>query len=86
MIPPRRKLEKFVMATALRVRNAAKMTALWVPRKADVVVNVAIKADKITTRLVTEPSTNPATTSMIGSFFNRRLSHSLPSFWPCGVN
>ena len=69
VMPPRRKLEKLVMATALRVRKAAKMTAFMLFRKLDVDVNVAMKADRITTRLVTEPSTKSSNDFHDGFFF-----------------
>ena len=80
VIPPSRKLEKLVMATALSVKKAAKTIVLGFPKNVVLAVNVAMKAEIITTKLVIEPSTKPATTSMMGSFFKRRLSHSLPSF------
>ena len=51
VMPPKRKLEKLVMATALNVKNAAKITALILFRKVEVVVKVAMNADNITTRL-----------------------------------
>jgi hypothetical protein len=38
-----------------------------------------MKAERVTVSPVIEPSTNPATTSMIGSFFNNKVCHSLPS-------
>ena len=37
-MPPRRKLVKLVMATALKVRKAANMTAAVLPRNVEVVV------------------------------------------------
>ena len=49
VMPPKRKLEKLVMATALNVKNAAKITALILFRKVEAVVKVAMNADKITT-------------------------------------
>jgi len=79
VMPPRRKLEKLVMATALNVRNAAKIVAFIVN---GFPTNAAITAERITTIPVIEPSTKPATISSMGSFFSRRLSHSLPSFSP----
>ena len=78
MIPPNRKLEKFVMATAASVRKAANVAVL--------VAKPAMNAERITTRPVMEPSTSPATTSRIGSFYNSKLRHSLPSLMPCSVS
>ena len=48
VIPPRRKLEKLVIETALKVRKVAKITAFVVAKKVEVVVSVAMKADKMT--------------------------------------
>ena len=78
VMPPKRKLEKLVIATALRVKKAAKTVTE--------VANAAMKAERMTTIPVIEPSTKPATISKMGSFLRRRLSHSLPSSSPRFVN
>lgn len=78
VMPPSRKLEKLVIATAASVKRAANVA---VPSD-----KPAMKAERTTTSPVMEPSVNPATTSMIGSFFNNRLRHSLPNFAPCSVS
>lgn len=44
VIPPSRKLEKLVMATALSVKKAAKTIVLGFPRNVVLAVNVAMKA------------------------------------------
>ena len=82
VIPPKRKLEKLVTATALSVKRAAKTIVFGLPSNVELAVIVAKNAERITTKLVIDPSTKPATISMMGSFLSRRLSHSFPSFWP----
>src|SRR5665647_1022275 len=72
VIPPSRKLEKLVMATAVSVKKAAKTTILG-SRNIVLAVNVDMKVERITTKLVMEPSTSPATISIMGSFFSRRF-------------
>jgi len=52
VIPPSRKLENPVIATALNVSNAAKMRVLGSPSNVLVPAKVEIKAERITTRLV----------------------------------
>jgi hypothetical protein len=54
-----------VIAIDDSVRNAAKAAAFT--------VKPTMKAGRMTTSPVIEPSTNPATTSMIGSFFKQAL-------------
>jgi hypothetical protein len=65
------------MATALNVKNAAKTTVLGLLKKVLLALNVTRKAEIITNKLVIDPSTKLATTSMIDSFFRIKLSHSL---------
>ena len=77
VFPPNRKLVKFVIATADKLRIAANAAIL--------IVNPAIKAERIATSPVIEPSVKPATISNIGSFFRRRLLHSLPICKPFSV-
>ena len=77
VIPPSKKLEKFVMATAVKVRKAAN-AAVRIARPAK-------NADRITTKPVIEPSVKPATISITGSFFRSKFSHSLPSLTPSFV-
>jgi hypothetical protein len=78
VIPPKKKLEKFVTATAVKVKKAVKIT----PRMEEntpLAVTVDTKAEIVTTRLVIDPSTSPATTSRIGSLLRSRLCHSVAS-------
>lgn len=72
VIPPSRKIEKPVIATALNVNKAAKIRVLGSPSNVLAPVKVDMEAERITTRLVMDPATKPATTSMIGSFLSRR--------------
>lgn len=59
VIPQSKKLEKLVTATALRVKKAAKTTVFEFSKNVVLAVNVAINAERTTTRLVIEPSLNP---------------------------
>ncbi len=77
VIPPKRKLEKFVIATAASVRNAAKVV-VGMPK-------LPITADRITTSAVIEPSARPAIISSTGSDFPKNFCHSLLSCRPCTV-
>ncbi|MBS7614392.1 hypothetical protein KEJ18_01460 [Candidatus Bathyarchaeota archaeon] len=78
VVPPSKKLEKFVIATAANVSNAANMV-VWTAWP-------AIKAERMTTSPVIEPSAIPATVSRIGSLFRRRFRHSLLSLFPLSVS
>jgi len=78
VIPPKKKLEKFVIATAARVSKAAKVVIEW--------VKLPINAERMTTSAVTDPSARPAINSRMGSFFPKNFCHSLLSFSPCSVS
>lgn len=76
--PPKKKLEKFVIATEVNVNSAVKIVNLE--------DRFAKKEDSITIRLDIDPSVKPATISNTGSLFNSRLLLSSLTFKPIGVN
>jgi len=79
---PKGNLKSWCTATALSVKRAAKTMVFRIPSNVELAVIVAKKAERITTKLVIDPSTKPATISRMDSFLSRRL---FPFFFPAFV-
>ena len=71
MIPPRKKLEKLVMATAVNARKAVKMSCSGL--KAALPVKSDIAAESTTTNPVVDPSTNQSLQNLASDAGFRRF-------------